>query len=910
MSKDVQLPGTLESNMNTNGAEKTIVAPPLPPVPTSSSRAQATFSSTSPLIISSIADYLSPHGQLPIEEPLTPPSERDERSSITNLTTDGVQQLRRKPHLDSNAAALTVESLAQVDSLPRSPSIPPSHVPNNLDQPLLTSRASFTRFISVSKSPNQRKPPASHSSYGVETSLGPPPSYTTQRTLSQDRAWKLEPNTRPTSSGARHTIDSDKHLPEPEPLIDHEILISDPPLAEDISSPETIETQSIATPNELEMAEVNGTNYGFVVHDDESRSLQAYGVMSADNESKESSNDGRKSEDLFLNIARMDGGRPNNKPEPEKRKSRISLPFLHSPRQADISKTRSPASAAPFDPALLSPGTDSGEYFDKRSSLGQHTITPMSSHPLDARSRPSTQSGISRSTSRATRSVLGRVEYQGINETIRDHGRNLSQATNDANARAGRRSSLIGRTHRYVPDSNAIEPPRHTEYNATESTISTTAPSTVWDELDDLKSRIRKLELTGKLPASSAAAMSSAERPRTATTAATTLSSSPKTKPNASSLQSVIGGIPSSIHPLLHEALGQAKLTLSNDVYQKLLASASDALQLVSLVHGDQYAGTGATASGFTVSQERQIRRRTESMCRGLTELTIAIASESKTIESPSYRPGSRASVQYAFVGRQVSNEPSELPPLTSRVQSRLEGRRTSVNISKGRTGYSSPETGIQTPTTLLPGQPGSASGPQRSSTMIRSRRQQGYLDGATDEEDGASSVRPVSRARTDVGSGYKRLARDRTSLPREYTSQHPMPTQLDIPAVQRTPLPAGLGSNFQSRRKYASSTTTASGQNSSPITPSETFGRITVVGREATAAESTPDSISSARGSGSRRSLGLASRIGSSVGSRLRAVRAERNVSSREPKQVVSKNVYPSEHDLENSLPEAVTLS
>ncbi len=34
----------------------------------------------------------------------------------------------------------------------------------------------------------------------------------------------------------------------------------------------------------------------------------------------------------------------------------------------------------------------------------------------------------------------------------------------------------------------------------TESSASTAAPSTVWDELDDLKSRIHRLELTGKIP--------------------------------------------------------------------------------------------------------------------------------------------------------------------------------------------------------------------------------------------------------------------------------------------------------------------------------------------------------------------------------------------------------------------------
>jgi hypothetical protein len=40
-----------------------------------------------------------------------------------------------------------------------------------------------------------------------------------------------------------------------------------------------------------------------------------------------------------------------------------------------------------------------------------------------------------------------------------------------------------------------------------DSVDSQTAPSTVWDELDDLKSRIKKLELTGKIPPTSSAAL-------------------------------------------------------------------------------------------------------------------------------------------------------------------------------------------------------------------------------------------------------------------------------------------------------------------------------------------------------------------------------------------------------------------
>ena len=72
----------------------------------------------------------------------------------------------------------------------------------------------------------------------------------------------------------------------------------------------------------------------------------------------------------------------------------------------------------------------------------------------------------------------------------------------------------------------------------------------------------------------------------------------------------------------------------------------------------------------------------------------------------------------------------------------------------------------------------------------------------------------------------------------------------------------------------------------SSPITPAprEVIGRISVTGRQSSVPlsspmqEGTPENVTIQRGSGSgRKTMGLASRIGSTVGSRLRAVRAER---------------------------------
>src|SRR5262249_50515036 len=96
-------------------------------------------------------------------------------TTSSNVTAATTPQLRKKPNLR------TLKISHHTRSVDESPSIstPPEESSRVQQQPLLS------RANSV-PSP-QRRPPASHSSYGVETRSGPPPSYTTQITLSQDR---------------------------------------------------------------------------------------------------------------------------------------------------------------------------------------------------------------------------------------------------------------------------------------------------------------------------------------------------------------------------------------------------------------------------------------------------------------------------------------------------------------------------------------------------------------------------------------------------------------------------------------------------------------------------------------------------------------------------------------------------
>lgn len=742
--------------------------------------------------------------------------------------------------------------------------------------------------------PTKRKPPASHSSYGIDTSLAPPPSYSTQRTLSQDRLWSGQTLvTRATNTSERVTpqpheaANKSKSL-QPD-LPTHDSSSTNPIVYTtdtDLSTPETIDSQSVATPQDSDMTppmsvgEPNATEYLKPAP----RGLGLDGTHDEQNPAS-SGEDTNKSEDLFLNIAKTDASRTlQPSVTGSKRRSRISLPFLSGSRSA--MGTHSSPVATQFESQHSTPQPEIPHRYTKRSSLGQHVPGALTSSQYfdDSRStvsrladhKPTIPSNDGRPSTRSRR-------YSNTN------AENLLRPST---------RSQTGRTSRLVSE-NLYSDRLRADVPATESTISTTAPSTVWDELDDLKSRIKKLELTGKLPPSSAAAMVSSERPRTATTQATTMSSSPKHKTTVPALPSAIEGIPSTTHPLLHEALTNAKTTVSNEIYQKLQATASDALQLSALTSQDNSTGM---RSPMSPADERQIRRRTESMCRSLTELAIALLAESKTAPSPMTRPGSReAGTAFASRTRRASNEPSDRPPVTTRVHSRLESRRTSLMMDQPSASSPVEQTDFGTPAPSVISQPATTSRIVSRTSTVRHRRTPGYHDGANDDDESVL-VRPVSRAMTDVASSHRPSARNRANFSREYTKQHPLPTQ-QIDTSTLTAKTAPLPSNLVTRRTYPSpaSTFAVSGgmDTSSPITPSQrgpssfhvpiqrppftiSIERRNPHVARSTVSQETPESNSGSipRQSSSRRSLGFASRI-SNVSSRLKAARAERLASS-----------------------------
>ncbi|KAH6687203.1 hypothetical protein F5X68DRAFT_169175 [Plectosphaerella plurivora] len=309
------------------------------------------------------------------------------------------------------------------------------------------------------------------------------------------------------------------------------------------------------------------------------------------------------------------------------------------------------------------------------------------------------------------------------------------------------------------------EPPRQDYHHpeGTESTASTTAPSTVWDELDEIKSRIHRLELTGKLPSTSSAAMHKAldERPPTATN--TTVSTSPKQAPGGAMLLNDASSTTSSQketqQPLLVSALGRSKGVLSEEVNQALESAVTDAVALLAMMGtagqpGPISSGASTIGAGGTLT-DRQLRRRAEGICRSLTELVIALNGEAATsqvktvtVTSPAPRNDgtpTTPTLTKAFPtlqgsghqrrGSVTTNEPAERPNSipSPRAMSKLEERRnTMLNSSALPTPRFA-----QAPNTPLLSTPAAASALGRKSSLLISRTRRA----ATEEpEDGRRS--------------------------------------------------------------------------------------------------------------------------------------------------------------------------
>ncbi|KAJ5174738.1 uncharacterized protein N7482_000615 [Penicillium canariense] len=498
---------------------------------------------------------------------------------------------------------------------------------------------------------------------------------------------------------------------------------------------------------------------------DQGRALSGAYRLGSDNKASEMDQGRPKNEDVFLNIARTDSGRRDSLGRSDFRRSRLGYASqsLRSPTtRAEPEQTPSPDQrfSNADSPLLSQNGSPTLPY-----SSVSHSPS-ASAHPLDepARFRYSSLTTGSRSVFGPPRSRLGRTSPEtsprspAVNGERRAsiHDPRLQRHSTLSTVRSSRQSAASEATERVRGDTDKGR-------DGTESTLSTNAPSTVWDELDDLKSRIRKLELTGKLPPSSQEAISGAaqERPRTAATTVTALSTSPRHHRKASTPSADAEyATQNPVHPLLQSALAKAQSVLSSDVYTTLEATIKDALTLSTMLGVNTApSGTVSVVNGGYSSSERQARRKADSVCRSLTELCLALtdAHLKRNRSPPSHASGMQS--QRAIGGeteslqpgpssfqRASSLEPEGLerrPSTSSRMSSRLDARRLSlINPSTATT------TDTKSP------QPSSVAPPpsrlHRVSTSLRNRR---FLTDDENSEVATPLNRSLSRPMTEAGT-------------------------------------------------------------------------------------------------------------------------------------------------------------
>ncbi|KAL4799835.1 hypothetical protein BDV19DRAFT_237803 [Aspergillus venezuelensis] len=526
----------------------------------------------------------------------------------------------------------------------------------------------------------------------------------------------------------------------------------------------------------------------------------------------------KNNEDIFLNIARSDSGRRESLGRSELRRSRLRMSgngFRSSTSRVSSDLTPSPEQISrsnTFDSPLHS-NTHNESPSTRYSSL-PYTYS-ASAHPLEdtGRSQQSNFASSSRSTVGLPRSRLNRTSPEAES--------NLERRASLHDSRTFRNSTLSTiRSGRQVSGSEVTEKPRYeperNRQDGTESTLSTTAPSTVWDELDDLKSRIKKLELTGKLPPSSQEAMmsSTGDRPRTATTTVTTMSSSPRHRRTSVSGESDTITAPNSVHPLLQSALVKARSVVKKDVYSALEATATDAMALSQLL------GTGKTPSGNVSmvngygSSERQSRRKADSVCRSLTELCIALSDEHyaknhspsgdttfRVSRSNTTDEGTVTPTTMSF-RKSFSQDPEEARRQSngSRVTSRLEARRASLTNHGDH--YPSPENPVQpTKLTQSPNSPATGSRLSRLSVSMRNKR----LQDDEPTEYRSPHTRSISRSMTDIGAASTAQPTPRQQTSFGYRASRPI-SDSQQPPEPRTPMT--LSSGIPTRRSMMTPST------------------------------------------------------------------------------------------------------
>lgn len=216
----------------------------------------------------------------------------------------------------------------------------------------------------------------------------------------------------------------------------------------------------------------------------------------------------------------------------------------------------------------------------------------------------------------------------------------ISSGQNE-NTKAGYQEPLSFSRNNYAmpPATKQVDiPTRPSLQNGTEnSSDSVVDTSSVWDELDDLKSRIRNLEITTVKPRGAPASTVNGTRESRRRSSANPseqgpLISSARHK-RATSPGNTYTYSPRVSHQLLRAALAKAERQVPSTAYAPLEIAVAGALDLSAALFASQQDQTRdvdmsdaiSTVTGTNGTSDKRLNRKAENLCRNLTDLCIAL---------------------------------------------------------------------------------------------------------------------------------------------------------------------------------------------------------------------------------------------------------------------------------------------
>lgn len=492
--------------------------------------------------------------------------------------------------------------------------------------------------------------------------------------------------------------------------------------------------------------------------------------------------------------------------------------------------------------ATLNDDHDNGSSLKYLSSLSQRTVRP-------AEKRRSIGDGkqVTPKADRDDRVTTISSRTPTIRPTARDDGgasgsRNERQPAETFKTPSPERPSIRASELAYsTPDAfDAIRAPKSAglqyesasrkhgwaQTDGVDSEVSTTAASTVWDELNELKSRMRKLEGSGSRSRhySTTTTTDPSDRPKTATTTTHTTNSASRRSSNNDHLSPSWPSRPrppsqdiSDMHPLLHSALRKARLVIDRHVYTALEASSIDALQMAALARNnsdvDIPSSVDAAAADGPTQIQKQMSRKADNLCRSLTELCIVLCEQHRA-RSPEHpkqpmhrRPASSDMADGTALVNGNGETDSPLAYLDSRrkladrierLQSRHQARNAdSLPNRTTATRHSSiVEQSPSSPWTPKPLNRAATTNAYTSARSDYSTAPQDPADLMDEDEDDQNeekdaTLRGPQRAMTDVARRTTGLPGGQTHSPRDlrlsrdYTNRHPLPEGLS-PTIRK----------------------------------------------------------------------------------------------------------------------------